>query len=176
MLAEKAKQQEEMLLEYDESEANKKDLESELDLLRAQVDSMKDELKVSVRVFLFVFAGSTLKLIYNGVWNHELLLVCIPFQTSHRVLNFLVLPKKFANIHAPLIWFWPITYQGLKMNEVQEWLINKPIDINCLTKLFLGLSFLRLIVSKQLFIYFKYYFYIAEILNQNFFSQKFEML
>lgn len=67
MLAEKAKQQEEMLLEYDESEANKKDLESEIDLLRAQVDSMKDELKVSVRVFLFVFAGSTLKLIYNGV-------------------------------------------------------------------------------------------------------------
>ena len=67
MLAEKAKQQEEMLLEYDESEANKKDLEGELDLLRAQVDSMKDELKVSVRVFLFVFAGSTLKLIYNGV-------------------------------------------------------------------------------------------------------------
>lgn len=67
MLAEKAKQQEEMLLEYVESEANKKDLESELDLLRAQVDSMKDELKVSVRVFLFVFAGSTLKLIYNGV-------------------------------------------------------------------------------------------------------------
>lgn len=67
MLAEKAKQQEEMLLEYDESEANKKDLESELDLLRAQVDSMKDELKVSVRVFLFVFAGSTLKLMYNGV-------------------------------------------------------------------------------------------------------------
>lgn len=53
MLAEKAKQQEEMLLEYDESEANKKDLESELDLLRAQVDSMKDELKVSVIPFFF---------------------------------------------------------------------------------------------------------------------------
>lgn len=53
MLAEKAKQQEEMLLEYDESEANKKDLESELDLLRAQVDSMKDELKVSVIPFDF---------------------------------------------------------------------------------------------------------------------------
>lgn len=68
MLAEKAKQQEEMLLEYDESEANKKDLESELDLLRAQVDSMKDELKVSViPFFLYVFAGSTLKLMYNGV-------------------------------------------------------------------------------------------------------------
>lgn len=68
MLAEKAKQQEEMLLEYDESEANKKDLESELDLLRAQVDSMKDELKVSVIPFvLFVFAGSTLKLMYNSV-------------------------------------------------------------------------------------------------------------
>lgn len=69
MLAEKAKQQEEMLLEYDESEANKKDLESELDLLRAQVDSMKDELKVSVifLLFLFVFAGSTLKLMYNSV-------------------------------------------------------------------------------------------------------------
>ena len=54
MLAEKAKQQEEMLLEYDESEANKKDLESELDLLRAQVDSMKDELKVSVIPFVFI--------------------------------------------------------------------------------------------------------------------------
>lgn len=54
MLAEKAKQQEEMLLEYDESEANKKDLESELDLLRAQVDSMKDELKVSVIPFFFI--------------------------------------------------------------------------------------------------------------------------
>lgn len=45
MLAEKAKQQEEMLLEYEEGEANRKDLESELDLLRAQVDSMKAELK-----------------------------------------------------------------------------------------------------------------------------------
>lgn len=54
MLAEKAKQQEEMLLEYDKSEANKKDLESELDLLRAQVDSMKDELKVSVIPFVFI--------------------------------------------------------------------------------------------------------------------------
>lgn len=47
MLTEKAKQQEEMLVEYDEGEAQQKDLESELDLLRAQVDSMKDELKVS---------------------------------------------------------------------------------------------------------------------------------
>ena len=47
MLTEKAKQQEAMLVEYDESEAQQKDLESELDLLRAQVDSMKDELKVS---------------------------------------------------------------------------------------------------------------------------------
>lgn len=47
MLAEKAKQQEEMLVEYDETEAQHKDLESEVDLLRAQVDSMKDELKVS---------------------------------------------------------------------------------------------------------------------------------
>lgn len=53
MLAEKAKQQEEMLVEYDESEANKKDLESEVDLLRAQVDSMKDELKVSSCLFLY---------------------------------------------------------------------------------------------------------------------------
>ena len=47
MLTEKAKQQEEMLVEYDEGEAQQKDLESGLDLLRAQVDSMKDELKVS---------------------------------------------------------------------------------------------------------------------------------
>ena len=46
MLAEKAKQQEEMLVEYDESETKHKDLESEVDLLRAQVDSIKDELKV----------------------------------------------------------------------------------------------------------------------------------
>lgn len=46
MLAEKAKQQEEMLVEYDESEAQNKDLESEVELLRAQVDSMKEELKV----------------------------------------------------------------------------------------------------------------------------------
>ena len=46
MLAEKAKQQEEMLVEYDENEAQHKDLESEVELLRAQVDSMKDELKV----------------------------------------------------------------------------------------------------------------------------------
>lgn len=48
MLTEKAKQQEEMLVEYDESEAQQKDLESEVDLLRAQVDSMKDELRVSI--------------------------------------------------------------------------------------------------------------------------------
>lgn len=46
MLAEKAKQQEEMLVEYDENEAQHRDLESEIELLRAQVDSMKDELKV----------------------------------------------------------------------------------------------------------------------------------
>ena len=37
-----------MLVEYDESEAQQKDLESEVDLLRAQVDSMKDELRVSI--------------------------------------------------------------------------------------------------------------------------------
>lgn len=48
MLTEKAKQQEEMLVEYDESEAQQKDLESEVDLLRAQVDSMKDELRVRI--------------------------------------------------------------------------------------------------------------------------------
>ena len=48
MLTEKAKQQEEMLVEYDESDAQQKDLESEVDLLRAQVDSMKDELRVSL--------------------------------------------------------------------------------------------------------------------------------
>lgn len=46
MLAEKAKQQEEMLVEYDEFEAHNKDMESEVELLRAQVDSIKEELKV----------------------------------------------------------------------------------------------------------------------------------
>lgn len=46
MLAEKTKQQEEMLVEYDENEVHNKDLESEVELLRAQVGSMKDELKV----------------------------------------------------------------------------------------------------------------------------------
>ena len=46
MLAEKAKQQEEMLVEYDEFEAHNKDMESEAELLRAQVDSIKEELKV----------------------------------------------------------------------------------------------------------------------------------
>ena len=49
MLAEKAKQQEEMLVEYDENEAQHRDLESEVELLRAQVDSMKDELKVGCK-------------------------------------------------------------------------------------------------------------------------------
>lgn len=43
-----------MLFEYDESEVNKKDLESEFDLLRVQVDSMKDEFKVSVIFFVFI--------------------------------------------------------------------------------------------------------------------------
>ena len=47
MLAEKAKQQEEMLVEYDEFEAHSKGMESEVELLRAQVDSIKEELKVS---------------------------------------------------------------------------------------------------------------------------------
>lgn len=47
MLAEKAKQQEEMLVEYDEFESHSKDMESEVELLRAQVDSIKEELKVS---------------------------------------------------------------------------------------------------------------------------------
>ena len=46
MLAEKAKQQEEMLVEYDEFDAHNKDMESEVELLRAQVDSIKEELKV----------------------------------------------------------------------------------------------------------------------------------
>lgn len=45
MLAEKAKQQQEMLVEYDEFEAHNKDMESEVELLRAQVDSIKEELK-----------------------------------------------------------------------------------------------------------------------------------
>lgn len=50
MLAEKAKQQEEMLVEYDEFEAHNKDMESEVELLRAQVDSIKEELKVGCSI------------------------------------------------------------------------------------------------------------------------------
>ena len=73
MLAEKAKQQEEMLVEYDESEANKKDLESEVDLLRAQVDSMKDELKVSFCLFLyFLVIVFVLSLEANKRWCSNL--------------------------------------------------------------------------------------------------------
>ena len=46
MLAEKAKQQEELLVEYEESQAQQQELESEAQVLRAQVESMKGELKV----------------------------------------------------------------------------------------------------------------------------------
>ena len=46
MLAEKAKQQEEMILDFEEHEAQSRDTESEVQLLKAQVESMKDELKV----------------------------------------------------------------------------------------------------------------------------------
>ena len=46
MLAEKAKQQEELLVEYDENDSHHRDVDSEMELLRAQVDSLKDELKV----------------------------------------------------------------------------------------------------------------------------------
>lgn len=59
MLAEKAKQQEEMLVEYDENEVHNKDLESEVELLRAQVSSMKDELKVGYwRSLLVIFISN----------------------------------------------------------------------------------------------------------------------
>lgn len=47
MLAEKAKQQEELLVEYDENDSHHKDVDSEMELLRAQVDSLKDELKLT---------------------------------------------------------------------------------------------------------------------------------
>lgn len=58
MLAEKAKQQEEMLVEYDEFEAQNKDRESEGELLRAQVDSIKDELKVGCSKSYWILCGS----------------------------------------------------------------------------------------------------------------------
>ena len=51
MLAEKAKQQEDLLVEYDENEARNKDFENEVALLHAQVDSIKDELKVGFGLF-----------------------------------------------------------------------------------------------------------------------------
>lgn len=57
MLAEKAKQQEEMLVEYDEFEAQNKDRESEVELLRAQVDSIKDELKVGCSKCYWILYG-----------------------------------------------------------------------------------------------------------------------
>lgn len=47
MLAEKAKQQEELLVEYDENDSHHRDVDSEMELLRAQVDSLKDELKLT---------------------------------------------------------------------------------------------------------------------------------
>ena len=58
MLAEKAKQQEEMLVEYDEFEAQNKDRESEVELLRAQVDSIIDELKVGCSKSYWILCGS----------------------------------------------------------------------------------------------------------------------
>lgn len=58
MLAEKAKQQEEMLVEFDEFEAHNKDMESEVELLRAQVDSIKEELKVGCSRCHWILWGS----------------------------------------------------------------------------------------------------------------------
>lgn len=58
MLAEKAKQQQEMLVEYDEFEAHNKDMESEVELLRVQVDSIKEELKVSCSKCYWFLWGS----------------------------------------------------------------------------------------------------------------------
>lgn len=55
MLAEKAKQQEELLVEYDENDSHHKDVDSEMELLRAQVDSLKDELKVGWWMVTFIF-------------------------------------------------------------------------------------------------------------------------
>lgn len=46
MLAEKSKQQEELLAEYEEYEFQNKQMESEVSLLRSQVASVTDELKV----------------------------------------------------------------------------------------------------------------------------------
>ena len=60
MLAEKAKQQEEMLVEYDEFEAHNKDMESEVELLRAQVDSIKEELKVGWSTCYWIFLWGSL--------------------------------------------------------------------------------------------------------------------
>mgnify|MGYP001792934829 CR=1 FL=1 len=46
MLADKAKQQEELIHEYEEQNGRNRDIDSEMDLLRLQVDSMMNELKV----------------------------------------------------------------------------------------------------------------------------------
>ena len=68
MLAEKAKQQEEMLVEYDDCEAQNKDMESEVELLRAQVDSMKEELKVGNYSVSACFKSYCFNILRHGGW------------------------------------------------------------------------------------------------------------
>ena len=46
MLADKAKQQEELLGDYEEQSAQTRDMGSEMELLQRQVDGIKDELQV----------------------------------------------------------------------------------------------------------------------------------
>jgi len=65
MLAEKSKQQEELLTEYEEYELRNKEMESEVSLLRSQVASVTDELKV----YLWVCAEYTV--CYTVVIMHK---------------------------------------------------------------------------------------------------------
>lgn len=72
MLAEKSKQQEELLAEYEEQLTQSKETESEINLLNTQVYSIKEELKVwydQWQLFLPEF---------NITWNYIDVLYLIP--------------------------------------------------------------------------------------------------
>lgn len=91
MLTEKAKQQEEMLVEYDESEAQQKDLESEVDLLRAQVDSMKDELRVSILICELTWTNDVIHGISFVAAAHNLLSLLFVDGTPYVLVMILLL-------------------------------------------------------------------------------------
>lgn len=50
MLAEKAKQQEELLTEYENNQGHQQQLEREADTMRVEMEAMKDELQVSYNI------------------------------------------------------------------------------------------------------------------------------